>query len=158
MNRGRTSKYHQGKYIPINPAKYKGDLEKIFARSSWEFKAFKFLDTNPNVIQWTSECVVVPYISPVDNRQHRYFVDLYFRIKTKDGDIIDYVAEIKPLIQTKVPEKTPKKSRERYIEEVKTYVVNEAKWKAAKKYCDDRGWKFTLITENDLGLTKKNGR
>lgn len=146
------SRYHQGTFIPKFPEKYKGDLTKIFYRSSWECKAFAFLDTNPSIVSWTSETVIVSYISPLDNKPHRYFVDLYFKVKTKDNQYKEYVAEIKPKIQTIEPKKTANKSQKRYIQEVETYVVNAAKWKAAKKYCDERGWEFTLLTESDLGI------
>jgi hypothetical protein len=33
-----------------------------------------------------------------------------------------------------------------------TWGVNEAKWKAADAYCKDRGWKFVVVTEKDLGI------
>ena len=33
---------------------------------------------------------------------------------------------------------------------VKTWGVNEAKWKAAEAFCKDRDWKFKIITEKDL--------
>jgi hypothetical protein len=35
---------------------------------------------------------------------------------------------------------------------VKTYGVNEAKWKAAKSFCADRGWNFIIMTEKELGV------
>ena len=39
-----------------------------------------------------------------------------------------------------------------YINEVVTYAVNQAKWKAASEYAKDRGWEFKIITEKELGL------
>lgn len=33
-----------------------------------------------------------------------------------------------------------------------TWGVNEAKWKAAEEYCKDRGWKFIIMTEHELGI------
>jgi hypothetical protein len=33
-----------------------------------------------------------------------------------------------------------------------TWGVNEAKWKAAAVYCNDRGWKFDILTEKELGI------
>ena len=41
-----------------------------------------FLDSDPRIIEWSSEEIVVPYISPVDNRTHRYFVDFYVKMQT----------------------------------------------------------------------------
>jgi hypothetical protein len=33
-----------------------------------------------------------------------------------------------------------------------TYGVNQAKWKAAQEVCNDRGWKFQIMTEVELGI------
>jgi hypothetical protein len=35
---------------------------------------------------------------------------------------------------------------------VTTWGVNEAKWKAAKEFCFNRGWKFQIFTEKELGI------
>ena len=43
-----------------------------------------------------------------------------------------------------------------YITEVKTYAVNQAKWKAADEWCKDRRIEFKIITEDELGI--KYGR
>ena len=45
-----------------------------------------------------------------------------------------------------------KKKSKKYLSEMKTYAVNEAKWKAAQEYCDDRRYEFKIITEKELGL------
>ena len=44
------------------------------------------------------------------------------------------------------------KPNKRYINEVMTWGVNEAKWRAAAVYCNDRGWKFDILTEKELGI------
>ena len=36
------------------------------------------------------------------------------------------------------------------LTEVKTYCVNEAKWKAAIEYCKDRRMQFKILTEHEL--------
>ena len=59
--------------------------------------------------------------------------------------------EVKPLSQTKEPINNPKHPR-RYLKEVMTYGINQAKWKAAKEFCDDRKWKFQIMTEKDIGV------
>ena len=49
----------------------------------------------------------------------------------------------------------PKKQRRRtkkYITEVTTYAVNDAKWKAANEYCKDRRWQFKILTEKELKI------
>jgi DNA-directed RNA polymerase subunit RPC12/RpoP len=59
--------------------------------------------------------------------------------------------EIKPKKQT-VPPEQRKRVTKQYIQEVATWGVNQAKWKAAQDYCLDRGWNFRIITEDHLGL------
>jgi len=137
------------KWIPRNPKKYNGDHTNIIVRSSWERKLCVWLDTEQSVIEWSSEEVVVPYISPVDLRQHRYFVDFYAKIKTKDGSIKKYLIEVKPENQTREPKKKTKITKQ-YINEVATWGVNQAKWSAATNYAADRGWSFLILTEKHL--------
>lgn len=141
-------KTYKGNYRPKNPEKYVGDITNIVYRSSWERKLMKFLDENPNVLKWGSEEAIVPYISPIDNKIHRYFIDAYAKIKTKDG-VKTYLIEVKPKNQT-VPPKTPKKITKTYKEALKTYAVNQAKWDAAKKVCEERDWNFMILTEDHL--------
>lgn len=138
--------YHKRKYIPINPEKYAGDPTNIIMRSSWETKFALWCDKNPQILKWSSEETVIPYLSPVDNRMHRYFID--FKIKTCNN--VTYIVEIKPKCQTMPPQGTRKTKR--YLTEAKTFVVNQAKWHAAKQYAMDRNWKFIVLTEIELGI------
>lgn len=137
---------YSGRYIPENPKKYLGDPTKVFYRSLWERRFMVHLDTNVNVLEWSSEEIVIPYLSPVDNRIHRYFPDFF--VKTKTGSSI---IEIKPHNQSVPPEVKNRKTK-RYLSEVITYGVNQAKWKAAEEYCKDRNWKFKVVTEKDMGI------
>ena len=139
--------YKQGFFKPRFPKKYIGDPTNIVYRSGWELKLMGRLDNDPNVVQWSSEEIVIPYKSPVDGRWHRYFVDFY--VKNSNGDVL--LVEVKPYKQTKPPEKQSKITK-KYITEVTAWGINEAKWKAATEYCLDRGWEFRLITEEHLGL------
>lgn len=141
--------YKQGFFKPHNPNKYMGDPTNIVYRSGWERRVMQTLDENTNIIRWASEEVIVPYISPIDNRPHRYFVDFYVEARTPNGGVKKILIEVKPEAQTKPP-KQPKRKTKRYISEVMTYGVNEAKWKAAQEYCREKGWEFQIITETDL--------
>ena len=142
---------YSGKFSPKNPQKYIGDPNNIVYRSSWECKVMDWLDRNDDIISWASEELIVPYKSPVDNRFHRYFPDFLVKIRTKDGQLKTWMIEIKPKKQTREPQK-PKRITKQYINEVTTWGVNQAKWKAATEYCLDKGWTFQIITEDDLGL------
>lgn len=137
-------RFYQGKFKPKNPQKYAGNIQEIVYRSSWELHLFRYCDLNEEIVHWGSEEIVIPYVSPIDNRTHRYFPDLILR--TKSGKII--MVEIKPFIQTQEPK--PTKNKKQYQQSVLTYLVNTAKWAAAKKYCEHLGWEFTILTEQNI--------
>lgn len=141
---------YKGIFRPTNPSKYKGDPNNVIYRSSWELKLMIYLDRHPEVVQWSSEEIVIPYRSPIDGRLHRYFPDFYVK-KEVNGKIETLLIEVKPKIQTRPPA-VQKKRTKKYINEVMTWGINEAKWKAAKNFCEDRNWKFMLMTEKELGL------
>ena len=79
----RDSKYHQGHFHPRNPEKYIGDCGNIVYRSSWELKFMQWCDRNENIMEYGSEEFWIPYVSPVDNRVHRYFPDFIAKMKQK---------------------------------------------------------------------------
>jgi hypothetical protein len=142
---------YSGKFNPKNVNKYLGDPTNIWYRSLWERRVMVHLDGNPNVVEWSNEEIVIPYLSPVDNRWHRYFPDFFARIRNRNGLLEAMILEVKPKSQSVPP--TPKKRiTKQYINEVMTWGVNEAKWKAATEYCKDRKWTFKVITEEDLGI------
>jgi hypothetical protein len=111
----------------------------------------KWCDSNPSVLEWGSETVIIPYRSPVDNQIHRYFVDFYIRVQDKHGKVTKYLVEIKPERFTKPPE-VPKKQTKKFIDEVFQYGTNQAKWKAADEFCQHNQMKFLVLTEKDLGI------
>jgi len=111
----------------------------------------KTFDTNSNVVSWSSEEVCIPYVSPVDNKKHKYYPDFLVEVKNKMGKIDTLLIEVKPEKQTTEPSK-PKSGKltRTYLTEVKSYAINTAKWNAAKKFCHVRGWKFKILTEKDI--------
>jgi hypothetical protein len=146
------ARYRQGKFTPINPSKYLGDPTNIIYRSSWELKFLKKLDVNSSVVGYASEEVVVPYISPIDNKIHRYFVDILVVAKDPTGGFKTTLIEIKPYAQTLAPKATKTKRKDRLITETMTYLVNQAKWKAAEQFCAKKGWIFKVVTEKDINF------
>jgi|TARA_R100000482_G_scaffold13977_2_gene4166 hypothetical protein len=142
----------KSRYKPEYPRKYKGDPNNIICRSSWERKFCRWCDLNENILEWGSEEFCIPYRSPVDRRVHRYFPDFIIKVREQTGDVKRYVIEVKPKKQTRPPVQTTKKRTKTYINEVKTYAVNEAKWKAADEWCKDRLLEFKIITEDQLGI------
>ena len=148
---------YQGKFKPKNPQKYIGNSANIIYRSSWELKLMTYLDNHPNVLRWGSEEVIIPYRSPIDGRIHRYFPDFFVEQINKDGIKDRILIEVKPKHQTVAPDTTKKMTprgmiSKKYLSEVATWGVNKAKWEAADSFCKDRGWKFQIMTEQELGI------
>ena len=140
---------YKGKFRQHNIKKYRGNHKGIIYRSLWELRFMRYCDNTPSILEWASEELIIPYRSPVDGKKHRYFPDFWLKVKTAEGEIKESVIEIKPKIQTKPPKKRSKVTR-KYLREVKTWGINEAKWKAAEAFCKDRDWSFKIITEKDL--------
>ena len=139
--------FKQGWYQLKHPEKYVGDPAKIRYMSSWELKTHQFLDNNPNILKWSSEEVVIPYLKPTDNRVHRYFPDYWVLFRNKEGHKIQEIWEVKPHSQTR--RSRSRNSKHRLYEDVQ-YAVNMAKWQAAQQFCDKYGMKFRVLTEKDI--------
>ena len=142
---------YKSKYKPSFPRKYKGDPNNIICRSSWERKMCRWCDLNESVLEWGSEEFYIPYLSPIDNRVHKYFPDFIVKLKENSGRIKTYVIEVKPKKQTRPP-KPGKKKTKSYIYEATEYAKNQAKWKAAVEFCKDHMIEFKIITEDELGI------
>ena len=123
----------------------------IICRSSWERKFCQWCDMNNSIVSWASEEFSIPYVSPKDNRVHKYYPDYLIKVKEKNDMIKTYVVEVKPYKQTRPP-KTPKRKTKSYLTECVTYAVNQAKWKAAKEFCEDHRIEFKVVTEKELGI------
>jgi len=143
--------FHKRKFTPRNPEKYIGNVTNIIMRSSWETRFAAWCDRNPQVIKWQSEETVVLYRCPTDNKVHRYYIDFRIQVRKKDNTLMTYLVEIKPEEQTKAPI-FPGKRTKRYLTESFYFIKNQAKWKAAKSYAQDRGWEFIILTEKHLGI------
>ena len=144
--------YYQGKFKPKNKSKYKGDVNNIIYRSSWELQVLKWCDINDTVLSYSSEEVVVPYFFDVDKQVHRYFVD--FKINLVDGRTL--LIEVKPERET-IPPQGQRRTK-RLMEEALGYIKNVNKWQAAEEYAKDRGWEFHIWTEKhltEMGILKR---
>ena len=114
-------------------------------------------DGNPSIVQWSSEEIAIPYISPVDKRMHRYYPDFMLKVKRRDGTTELVLVEIKPHRETKRPKPQKKSGRpqKRVLKEHATWLVNQAKWRAAHEWCASRKITFKVMTENELYGAKK---
>lgn len=155
--RDSTTMAYRGKFKPRNPGKYMGDASNIVYRSGWEAKLMGVLDAHPHVTRWGSEEVVIPYRSPIDGKIHRYFPDFYVEMIDNAGKKRKRLIEVKPKYQTSPPDMAKKMTPKgmispRFLREVQTWGINQAKWKAAEEYCLDRQWSFVLMTEDELNI------
>jgi hypothetical protein len=144
-------KFKQGLFKPKNRSKYIGKEDPVY-RSGWELKFFRWADDNPNVVEWASEAVIIPYVSPIDHKVHRYYTDGVVAIR-ENNIIKKYIIEIKPRSQTVLPVKGRKRMSTMVYETVR-YAQNQAKWEAAKKYAAKHGYEFIILTEKELGIDK----
>jgi hypothetical protein len=147
--RGKPKK---GLYKPQNPEKYIQPKDKTMNskefpeyRSSWELHFYRYCDISPAVEYWSTEYIAIPYISPLDQKQHRYYPDVFVIFKNKEKMMI----EIKPYKEQFLNE------NKRITEKMKrTYLVNQAKWEAAKTFAELNNYKFIVMNEYDLGIKK----
>jgi hypothetical protein len=132
-----------GRFIPKNPQKYAGNVNRVMFRSSWELRFMQWLDTNAAIIRWGSEELAIPYISPLDMRQHRYFPDMIVMYKHQDGSIRKEIVEIKPYKETVATPRSTDRDKQ-------ALLVNDAKWKAAAGFAEKNGATFRVITEKTM--------
>lgn len=152
--------YKQDFFVPKNPHKYVGNKDRIIFRSSWESRFMVWCDLHPDIAKWNSEGIVVPYYSPIDNKMHRYYLDFWIMMQDDRGNQKQYLIEIKPNAQTKPPNKklqgkvnegsATTSQLKRYNRELRTYIVNQAKFAAATKFAAERGMEFKVCDENFL--------
>lgn len=109
----------------------------------------KWADTNPSILKWCSEEIIIPYISPVDGKPHRYFTDFAIIVDRGNGNTQKYLIEIKPEVQTQPP-KRGKRTTNKYVESLAIYAVNMSKWQAAEEFCKRNGMSFQVLTEKHL--------
>ena len=140
------AKSYKGLYKPTHPKKYVGDPKKIVYRSLLERRFMRYCDLNQDILYWAREELPIRYFNPIDKKFHRYFPD--FVVKTSKQK--KYMIEVKPSRQIGKP-KPPKKKTKSYMRESFEYIKNQAKWQAAKSYCEDNDLEFKIISEKDLG-------
>lgn len=137
-------------FVPKNIDRYIGNPHNIISRSSWETKFMRWCDTNPAIIKWNSEDVVIPYYSKSDQKMRKYYMDFFVYYRTADGKTKKIIVEIKPYNQTIPPKKRGRKKLETFLNEQKTYQVNKDKWMSADSYAKANGFEFIIMTEYEL--------
>ena len=139
-------KYTQGQFVPKNPQKLIGGKTPRF-RSSWELRCMSFLDTHPNVVQWGSECVTIPYVNPLTGKKTVYVPDFMVEYMDQRGNRRLEMIEVKPRKESVM--EAAKSKRDRAF-----VILNTAKWTAAIKFCSKYGIQFRVINEDDIFVQK----
>ena len=137
----RAGRYNQGYIDPSTCKKLFPQMkhDNIIYRSSYEKKFISWLENNPTVKHWGSECIKIPYYYVVDQKTHSYYPDYFLQMQ--DGTCI--VIEIKPSSQTVKPVNENSWTNREYIK-------NMCKWKAAMEFCKAKGYKFKVLTEKTI--------
>lgn len=137
------SRFAQGKFEPKNPDKYVGRKTPTY-RSSWEFAFCKFCDENPSIQAWASEAVKIPYRNPLTGKQTIYVPDFFIVYNNTKGKQHVELIEVKPSNQA-LKEKLGRSKHNQAA-----WIVNQAKWEAARAYCKQKGIYFRIVTEKDI--------
>lgn len=137
------ARFAQGKFKPKFPEKYLGNKTPTY-RSSWEFTFMKFCDEHPSVTQWASEAVKIPYRHPLTGKYTIYVPDFFISYVDKKNKKTVELIEVKPKSQAKRESLGRSKANQAH------YIVNQAKWEAARSWCKDKGIIFRIITEDDI--------
>lgn len=134
--------YSQGEYTPQNPKKYIGKFPILY-RSSWELSLMRVLDMHPNVTQWASESISIPYMHPLTGKWTFYIPDFLVVFVDKSGNKRAEVIEVKPAKEALA--ERAKSKRDKLV-----LAVNQAKWKAAMEWCHKNKLTFKVLTEDQL--------
>jgi hypothetical protein len=134
--------YVQGHYKPIHPEKYVGAYPIIF-RSSWEFKVMQLFDTNPNISNWASESLKIPYQNPFTGKYTVYVPDFVVTYVDAKGNQKAEIIEVKP-------------AKETFLEQAKSQrakaavALNTFKWAAAQAFAKHHGMTFRVMNEANI--------
>ena len=136
-------RFAQGKFNLKNPEKYVGNKTPTY-RSGWEFTFMKFCDEHPAIQQWASEAVRIPYRHPFTGKQTIYVPDFFIVYGDKNGKQRVELVEVKPANHTQKEKLGKSRTNQAH------WVVNQAKWEAARAWCKQKGILFRIVTEEDI--------
>ena len=104
----------------------------------------KFCDEHNSVRNWASEAVKIPYRNPLSGKFTIYVPDFFITYVNAQGKQHVELIEVKPASQTFEDKLGKSKYNKAH------YVVNQAKWGAARAWCKQKGIFFRVITEGDI--------
>jgi hypothetical protein len=135
----KNGRFHQGVIDPKHTTKYYSSVmdQPIIYRSGLELQFIQYCENNIKVAKWASEPIEIKYFNRLKNKEARYYPD--YVIENTNGDRV--IVEVKPCNQCQKPDATDSQ----WLKEA--WVTNMDKWAAAKKFAEDRGMKFIIVTE-----------
>ena len=136
-------KFAHGKFTMKNPDKYVG-LKTPTYRSGWEHSFMRLCDEHPNVYQWASESIKIPYRHPITGKYTIYVPDFFIVYNDKDGRKHAELVEVKPMNQTNLRDAGKSIGKQTQV------VINHAKWEAASAYARKNKIKFRVVSEEQL--------
>lgn len=160
-SKGKYRSAKQGLFKLTHPEKFLKVLDEYMGssqnegyveyKSSLEYKAIKYADYNPMIKCWSMEPFAIPYIKPTDKKVHRYYIDMFLEFVNGEK----FLVEVKSYSET-IPPVKPKtmhpKAVHRFVNEMMTYKINQAKWESARKFADSKGLHFAILTEKQLNF------
>jgi len=105
------------------------------------------LDQHPNVINWASESISIPYINPLTGKRSVYIPDFLIVYQDKHGRKRTELVEVKPAKEAIAENARSKRDKA-------ALLVNTAKWAAAMAFCKAKGMTFRILTEDDIYIKK----
>jgi hypothetical protein len=139
--------FAKGYFEPKYSEKYVG-AKSPYYRSSWELAFMRMCDEHPNITQWASENLKIPYRHPITGKHTVYVPDFTIMYTDKTGKKHMEVIEIKPGNQTTL-------ESARSAAEKTQVMINMAKWTAANEWCSRKGVRFRILNENHIYMNTK---
>ena len=137
------SRFAQGKFSLKFPEKYMGGRSPTY-RSSWEFAFMKMCDENSAITKWASESIKIPYRNPFTGKYTIYVPDFFIVYNDRSGKEHVDLIEVKPSQQTFLEDTGNSRTNKAH------FILNQAKWSAAKSFFKQKGITFRVINEQDI--------
>tara|TARA_A100001011_G_scaffold273440_1_gene282803 strand:- start:24 stop:362 length:339 start_codon:yes stop_codon:yes gene_type:complete len=104
----------------------------------------RLCDEHPNVYQWASESIKIPYRHPFTGKYTVYVPDFFIVYQDKQGRKHAEMVEVKPMSQTNMRDAGKSQAKKKQV------VINMAKWEAANAYAKQRKIRFRVVSEEQL--------
>ena len=136
-------RFARGKFAFKNKEKYVGTRTPTY-RSGWEHAFMRLCDEHPNVHQWASEAIRIPYRHPLTGKYTIYVPDFFIVYADKEGRKHAELVEVKPKSQTTMENAGRSHAKQKQV------VINSAKWEAANAYARQNKIRFRVVSEEQL--------